>query len=463
MKRKQNSLRAGRAGVVALAEDADPQRPLKADQTNTRKTPRLVLSGRPSSKAKQTDRRVTSRRGLSASPPKMKKARKARRKMIASGGSMPTEPTSSVHASEQTAMLALSGQALSARSHSKQAKTRHSNRTDQSLTARPSPSVLAHADHSAFDSRDAVVSAAPPDSAMGQADGYTSSVGLLPDLIAALRLYCRRRQDAVLAEGNLTRQMKRVVARYLNKTEVTTAEVNELIEKGSELVHALAEARKPLHEWRRREEKIMVHLVEHLPVYAAFWNPVHGLGALGLAQIIGEAGDIANYANPAKLWRRFGLHVGGGKSFATWRAKGGLSAKDWEQAGYCPRRRSLMFTITDSLLKKQNAYKVLCDERKAVERQKAAAEGLTVAPAGEIPKGEGDKYRSLAHIKARAERYVSKRLLRDLWRAWRDQCLSELHSTSVPSRAPPSEHPIALAASTANHGAGSAQAQPVAM
>ena len=240
-----------------------------------------------------------------------------------------------------------------------------------------------------------------------------------PDVISALRMYSRRRMDAVLAEGTLTRQIGRIVARYLNKTEVTTKEVHAY--ESSEALQPLIQARQAPRAWRAREEKTLVRLVEQLPVYHAFWKPVPGLGALGLAQIIGEAGDLSNYANPAKLWRRFGLHVGNGKAFATWRSQGGLSAKDWEAAGYSPRRRSLIFNVTDSMLKQRaNPYRVLVAERKEVERKKAAQEGLIVASATDIPQGQREKYRSLAHIKARAERYVSKRLLRDLWRAWRD-------------------------------------------
>jgi hypothetical protein len=259
----------------------------------------------------------------------------------------------------------------------------------------------------------------------------------VPDLIATLREVTRRRQDAVLAEGNLTRQMKRIVSRILGKPKVTTAEVNEF--EGSGALQPLITARQAPREWRRKEEKLMAHLVEQLPVYAAFWEPIPGLGALGLALIVGEAGDLSNYSNPAKLWRRFGLHVVNGKACATWRSGGGFTSKDWEAAGYSPRRRSMMFTITDSLLKKPNAYKTLCDERKVIEKQKAEAEGLIVAPAADIPKGGHAKYRSLGHIKARADRYVAKRLLRDLWRAWRDHCPSEIYQITVPAPAESSQ------------------------
>lgn len=87
--------------------------------------------------------------------------------------------------------------------------------------------------------------------------------------------------------------------------------------------------------------------------------------------------------------------------------------------GYCPRRRSTMYVIGDTLLRQKNAYKDLYDARKLVEAQKAEAEGLIVAASASIQKGDAALYRSLGHLHNRSCRYVQKRLLRDLWRAWR--------------------------------------------
>ena len=55
-----------------------------------------------------------------------------------------------------------------------------------------------------------------------------------------------------------------------------------------------------------------------------------------------------------------------------------------------------------------------------MERQKAADEGLVVVAAAKIKKGEEEKSRSLGHVDNRARRYMEKRLLQDLWIAWRE-------------------------------------------
>ena len=174
-----------------------------------------------------------------------------------------------------------------------------------------------------------------------------------------------------------------------------------------------------------------------VPAYA-LWEGIRGLGPLGLALILGEAGNPADYATHSKFWRRMGLHVGGGKAFYVKRA--GMTGEAWEAAGYCPRRRSVVYQITDSLLKSQirkdkadptkrialGPYGALYLARKAREHEKARAEGLTVRPAGKIPKADAHMYRSEGHIHNRAARYVGKKLLRDLWKVWRREAIDTL-------------------------------------
>jgi hypothetical protein len=43
-----------------------------------------------------------------------------------------------------------------------------------------------------------------------------------------------------------------------------------------------------------------------------------------------------------------------------------------------------------------------------------------VCPAAKIPAKNKELYRSDGHVHNRAKRYMEKRLIRDLWRAWRD-------------------------------------------
>lgn len=322
----------------------------------------------------------------------------------------------------------------------RKAKTRQYQHTRKGhgTSARSSPSLADGDDRVSCDFRKDYVVVPLSPSPTEKASRELSPNGVVPALIGDLVEVNRLRQDFVQAQGNLDRQIKKIVARFTGKQTVTNAELKSYYESAPPNarlhISKLIALRDLARDTRNEYDKNLSVLATRLPVYASFVEPLNGMGALGLAQIIGEAGaDLSNYAAPAKLWRRFGLHVHDGRAFSSWRRSGGLSAEDWSNAGYSPRRRSVIYVIVNSLLKKPNRYKTLCDERKAIERQKAEAAGLIVAAAADIPKAEHAKYRSMGHIKARAERYVGKRLLRDLWRAWRDQHVVEAQRPYVSS------------------------------
>lgn len=196
----------------------------------------------------------------------------------------------------------------------------------------------------------------------------------------------------------------------------------------AEIILASTHGRAPFDAIEDAATKKMERLAEQLPVWLAFGKDVKGFGARSLAVIVAEAGDLSNYNGPnngqgvAKLWRRMGLApITKGDSTragSTWR-KGGLTKDDWTDAGYSMRRRSFMFIIGDVLVKNQGVYREVYLARKEYERQKAAERGLTVAPSAKIPKARKDEFISDGHIHRRAQRYMEKRFLRDLWRAWR--------------------------------------------
>jgi hypothetical protein len=173
-------------------------------------------------------------------------------------------------------------------------------------------------------------------------------------------------------------------------------------------------ARLPLDLSRKKIESDMKALVRRLP----FWpwcETISGIGeGLLVAEVIGEFGNFEFYTNPAKIWKRFGLAPFEGHAGATWRkdyqrkAAGlhALSAEQWNEAGYSPRRRSIMWNLGASLLKAKDGYYGVYLERKAVE---ARRDGL-----------------SKMQIHRRAQRYMEKRFLLDLWKAW--------HAASATSR-----------------------------
>lgn len=199
------------------------------------------------------------------------------------------------------------------------------------------------------------------------------------------------------------------------KGKVTDFDDPSLAEMRPVVTAAIA-SRAPFEAVEKEAEKNMRRLVRTLPVYA--WAAEQrGLGEMGLAQIIAEAGDLSDYDNPAKLWKRMGLAVIQGRRQGAPGEKAGNA--DWVAHGYNAARRSIMWNIGQSLMKAKGPYADLIRERKEIERLKALAEGLEVKPAASIKATEKNRCRSVGHIANRARRYAEKRLLKDLWRAWR--------------------------------------------
>ncbi len=146
------------------------------------------------------------------------------------------------------------------------------------------------------------------------------------------------------------------------------------------LVKTTAEAIAGFNEMKKDSEKKMVVLAQILPV--AEWVghvDQRGFGILFLGIIIGETGDLANYANPAKVWRRLGCapFTKDNETLmgATWKSRGGrkkgqtkLHAEEWEEFGYSPRRRSISYLIGEGIVKlnRDGPYRARYDEAKAL-------------------------------------------------------------------------------------------------
>ena len=165
-------------------------------------------------------------------------------------------------------------------------------------------------------------------------------------------------------------------------------------------------------------EREMVRIAKQLPVWE--WaSGIKGFGALSLAVIIAETGDLSNYANPGKVWKRMGLAPYKGKSARTWRVGGGLKAEEWTELGYKPGRRSEMFQRVDPLMKHQIDKVKDADGNDTGER--------VYGPYGKVYADrkryelERDPAMSKMYAHNRASRYMEKRLLKHLWQAWRRQ------------------------------------------
>lgn len=172
--------------------------------------------------------------------------------------------------------------------------------------------------------------------------------------------------------------------------------VEEVVSFAVAATWALFESERHLRKTRMDlYEKPMQKLAKELPVWP--WaEACRGFAPLSLAQLVGEIGNLSDYDNPAKVWKRMGLgRVDGENQRRT---------TDKELAikmGYNPARRSVMYVIGDNLIRAKNPeYYGLFLERREYERERAPDD------------------KPIAHMR-RAHRYMEKRFLRDFWRAWR--------------------------------------------
>jgi hypothetical protein len=185
------------------------------------------------------------------------------------------------------------------------------------------------------------------------------------DIIAQIRRHHRRRRFAMKIQQKLDRALESFVR--INATawspdlpeaerEKINREVKELIKKArageqselSDIVLVSDQARAPTDDMRDASEKAMEKLAVKLPVYP--WiKSVHGAGELGLATIVAEAGDLASYPNPAKLWKRLGFapydgFAGSSWKRDTWRPRA-LTKEEWIANPFSGQRYALMHQI----------------------------------------------------------------------------------------------------------------------
>jgi len=248
-----------------------------------------------------------------------------------------------------------------------------------------------------------------------------TSLGWNLSLPAAERTAIAKEAQAIIAASELyvKAQYKAVAAAQKQKAPVDLPVLPENVRRFANITVPQIRMRSEPQGYDDLEAvatRDMEQLARQLPV--AEWTAgVRGLGMLGLAIIVGEAGDLHRYDTPAKLWTRMGVGMREG------RRQGGLPkgapAKEWIAEKYSPQRRSRLYTIGDAMIKQPGPYREIYLDRKVYEKAHAEGEGLIVAPANKIPKGQQAKYRSVMHIHKRAQRYMEKKLLKHLWRAWR--------------------------------------------
>jgi hypothetical protein len=197
----------------------------------------------------------------------------------------------------------------------------------------------------------------------------------------------------------------------------------EVVKNLLDEIDILRLVRNPLILNRKHVEKHMRLLASRLPVFK--WaDSIRGFGALGLAVIVGEAGNLSKYPEPpepgkprpagtgvAKLWKRLGLAPYKGKAMSCWPAKA-LTKEEWKEAKYNPHRLAEVFScVTSPLLKNQGGtkgrekgpYRKIYDDRRAKTADELAHPDWTKK-----------------HSNNDAMRIMTKCLIRDLWVKWRE-------------------------------------------
>lgn len=198
----------------------------------------------------------------------------------------------------------------------------------------------------------------------------------------------------------------------------------------------------PLEKARAAVEKDMVKIARTLPIFP--WaKDVKGFGDLALAAILGETGDLSEYDNPSKVWKRLGLAPYAGKAGSTWKMVGGLGADEWTEFGYAPKRRAVVYAdVQTPLIKHQwraekddvpahaigpygehyGRYKTYLIEKNLAGGFADRAEEICDGYARRkktAPKENAEGRLTAAHINNMALRYMVKKLISDLWSEWR--------------------------------------------
>ncbi len=228
-------------------------------------------------------------------------------------------------------------------------------------------------------------------------------------LIAVIREIWRQRQDMVRAQQKLTLQSKAILRRFTagdkDQAErlwkaITTGTDHPLAATAAQAIAPLRAASEPLEEARHRYELELGRLGKRLPI-AYMADRIKGINHGTLARIVAEVGDFTAYDKGVSgIWKRAGLAVIDGERQ---RKKADKDAAI--RHGYSPERHAVFWNVSQALLKAQGTGEAAGPYRRVYDRRKEH-ELARAVPA------------YIAH--ARATRYMVKRLLRDLWREWRD-------------------------------------------
>jgi hypothetical protein len=217
-------------------------------------------------------------------------------------------------------------------------------------------------------------------------------------LVQQLAELWRWRQGAVEARCKLILQARAVARRACGGDKAAAERLygGADVDAATLLAPYLA-AQAPLTAEIDSADRLMARLARGLPV-ADWARAQKGFGLPGLAKTVGELGDLSAYRKGvAGVWKRAGLAViDGGRQR---RVSGDAALLH----GYAPGRRSTFWNIAAAVLKAQGTGEAAGPWRAVYDRRKAL---------------ELTRVETPMHAHNRAMRFMTKRLLRDLHRAW---------------------------------------------
>jgi hypothetical protein len=256
------------------------------------------------------------------------------------------------------------------------------------------------------------------------------------DIIADIRSHHRRRRYAMKLQQKIDRAIESFVR--INATawtfdadekerEAFNKQVKAIIaaaRKGEgapvivSLVQNTDKGREPFDVIRAAAEKSMEGLAAELPV-ASWVEGVRGAGLLGLATIVAEAGDLSNYPNVAKLWKRLGFAPYDGLAGSSWKRERWrprtLTKEEWIEHPFNGERYALIHQIAVWLV---NSQWIAAGKTES-------GEGEPNGPYGEVY-GQRRAHTAKAHpdwtkqhARMDALRVAMKAFLKDLLMAWR--------------------------------------------
>jgi len=178
-------------------------------------------------------------------------------------------------------------------------------------------------------------------------------------------------------------------------------------------------AREPADKARAANERAMEDLARCLPI-APWIETIPGLGYLGLATIIAETGDLSNYQNVAKVWKRLGYAPYNGLAGSTWKrttwreGRPALTAEEWIANPFSGHRYAMTHVIAVWLKNKQWIGKAKTDD--GVGRPNGKYGEVYAKRRAHTDTTHPDWTKGHRHMDGL--RIMMKEFLKDLWIEW---------------------------------------------